>query len=1122
MRKNREILFIIKLRNDARKALRGFGQDLGKVGAGGKKAGDGLKKTRDQADKLGKGLKQPVLSLERLRNVLLSIGIGIGFGAIVRTISSFSEEMKTVQAVTGATGAEFKRLNARAKELGATTRFTATDAAQGLKFLARAGLSTGEAMEAVGDTLLLAQAGALGLADAARITSNVLRAFELDVSQTARIADTLVTTSIRANTSVQELGEAFKFVGSVAVGFNVDLETVSAALGTLADSGLKATLGGTGLRRILSTLAKSTKKLSPELELLGLTTEDVDVKVLGLVQVLKNLRKAGLDTGDALVVFGERGGPALNILTRQIPRLEKLFAEIKAGGGDSQRVADIMDESVKGALLAVASAFESIVLSLEDVGGFKVIIGLANALTGVLRLLSSAISGLGGLFPDFDDDLSFTSKLVEVFMLLIVGLIALLGAKLLGPMVRAGIGFLGLGAKATAASVGVSKLRLGLGLLKNAFKIGAFIGLAVEFGNLTAKVTQLDKELRGTASTLTILRAGFVNLFSPEAAKAILAGPVAAVKELQAFGPEFVNAIAGATDQVQDAIKKILDGTVIGDRDLLARFQAIGVKIPQAVIDGLRNAKAGTKISEVFAALGIDAGEFFAKGVAQKINDAIKAAEAEEIANRTPFRKLVGEDFGNLTKFREVVGGLVGAIDPLLAKERERAEQLKIINILQKATNAELKVSGLTRQELTRLIAKFNAEGEKEVGTVAKRLKSADAELRVLQEVLKAGGELSVRRKAELEALKVIAAAKKNNEPLDQSEIELLKSKFRNIARLTKQINAETAARKKRAAFQESFANDIAAINLETRLIGVGNRERERTLEILKLRQKAQKDGITNVEELVAKLKQARAVQDAAQAAFDANAFEGFRAGLREFGMEAANVNEQIKSFTKKTLGDMTQAFSDFVATGKLDFNSLAASILVDLQKIATNAIFSRMFGDAVSNFGSGSSGTVDPISGISSGGGGGGLLGSLFGAASGGNLLAALFNKGGTVGRDGTPALVRASQFKNAKKLAGGGPVSGTGKDRVPILASEGEVVLNEGQADVLRRAVSGRSVGRVTTGSGAASMMSGRSGGSPVQANITVVVQGVTDEPSFARNLGKVSSDTAREMNRALARND
>lgn len=345
------------------------------------------------------GAKKVERSLTRVNNKanLLRRNLGLTFGALaggaiifgaIRSMARFEESIAIVRAVTKATDKQFKELSATAQRLGITTRFSATQAADAMVLLARAGFDVNETMEAVADTLLLAQAGNLGLAQAADITASTLRAFRLEVAEVAMVTDVLTATANASNTNVLQLGEGLKFVAPIAKGLGISLKSTAAAMGILSDAGLKSTLAGTGLRRVLAELESPGTNLTKILTAAGLSIDKVRPSVVGLEQALATLRGASITTGDALDVFGQRGGPAFQVLVSNLPGLRKLNEELENSGGEALRVAGIMDKTLNGALFRTRSAIEGVVLAFGEVGTSGALTSSLDALASAFRLVA--------------------------------------------------------------------------------------------------------------------------------------------------------------------------------------------------------------------------------------------------------------------------------------------------------------------------------------------------------------------------------------------------------------------------------------------------------------------------------------------------------------------------------------------------------------------------------------------------------------------------------------------------------------------------------------------------------------------------------------------------------------
>lgn len=338
-----------------------------------------------------RGLNRTENAADRLRRAIARafavIGVGAAFTRSIRILADFEQALSTVRGITGATERQFAALREEAQRLGATTRFSATDAANGLLFLSRAGFEVEESLEAIGGTLTLAQAGALGLGQAADIASNVLQGFRLETDQTGRVVDVLALAANSANTSVAQLGQALAFVAPVAAGLGVEIEETSAAIGVLSNAGLQASVAGTGLRRVLAELESPSERTRELLGQLGVTADEVRVSQVGLTAAIERLAEAGVDTGRALEIFGQRGGPAFEVISASLPDLVELTDSLGGAAGTAENLAAIMDDNLNGALLAVRSALEAVVLALGEAGA-------TSALTSLFRTIAAGLREL--------------------------------------------------------------------------------------------------------------------------------------------------------------------------------------------------------------------------------------------------------------------------------------------------------------------------------------------------------------------------------------------------------------------------------------------------------------------------------------------------------------------------------------------------------------------------------------------------------------------------------------------------------------------------------------------------------------------------------------------------------
>jgi TP901 family phage tail tape measure protein len=330
------------------------------------------KKVGEAAETLGKNL-----------SVFVTAPL-VAFGATsIKTAGDFEAAMNRVAGITRATGVEFQQLENLAKELGATTQFSASQAADAMGFLAMAGFDTNQIMEALPGTLELAAAGSLDLARAADIASNVLTGYGLQAEEVGRVNDVLALASISANTNVEQLGNAFKFVAPVASAMGVSIEESAAAIGIMSDAGIQGEMAGTALRNILAELAK-------ESDTLGVSVYDTNGVMLPLADILAQLESRGFTTAESMGEFGMRAGPALQaLLSRGSGALRDLTTNLEGAGGTAARLAATNMEGFNGAVLNLRSAVEGLQIAIAQSGLLDFFQSLVERLTGVIRQLST-------------------------------------------------------------------------------------------------------------------------------------------------------------------------------------------------------------------------------------------------------------------------------------------------------------------------------------------------------------------------------------------------------------------------------------------------------------------------------------------------------------------------------------------------------------------------------------------------------------------------------------------------------------------------------------------------------------------------------------------------------------
>ena len=251
--------------------------------------------------------------------------------------------------------------------MGATTSFSAAQAAEGLGFLAQAGFDATEAGRALPGVLQLAAAGGIQLAEAADIATNVLAGYGLEVDQLARVNDVLAKASSSANTDVLQLGQAFKFAGPVASSAGVSFETSGAAMALMGNAGIQAEMAGTALRGAITKLVNPSQEASKTLAALGISATDSTGRLRPLDQIIEQLAPHADNTGAIMQIFGQRAGPAMSALISQgADALREMTRALEQSGGTAQEIADKKLAGLTGAWTKLKSATEGVLIEIGD------------------------------------------------------------------------------------------------------------------------------------------------------------------------------------------------------------------------------------------------------------------------------------------------------------------------------------------------------------------------------------------------------------------------------------------------------------------------------------------------------------------------------------------------------------------------------------------------------------------------------------------------------------------------------------------------------------------------------------------------------------------------------------
>lgn len=344
--------------------------------------------------------------------------VGIGTAAFAIG-NKFESAMSKVQAISGATGDELEALTDQAMDLGASTAFSASEAAAGMENLASAGFTVEEIMQAMPGLLDLAASSGAELGTAAEIAASAVRGFGLEASETAHVADVFAEAAARTNAQTEDMGEAMKYIAPVANAMGISIEETAAAIGILSDAGIKGSQAGTSLRGALSRLAKPTKDAAAAMEKYGMSFYDAQGNMLSLAGIVGQLEQgmAGLtqeQRNQALItIFGQEAlSGILTLMERGSGNLEDLATEFENVSGSAQEMAEIMMDNTTGAIEELGGALETAAINIQQI--------LAPMITNVVQWITDLIN----VFNQMDDG---TQKMIVT----VVSLVAAFGPFLL-------------------------------------------------------------------------------------------------------------------------------------------------------------------------------------------------------------------------------------------------------------------------------------------------------------------------------------------------------------------------------------------------------------------------------------------------------------------------------------------------------------------------------------------------------------------------------------------------------------------------------------------------------------------------------------------------------------------
>lgn len=356
----------------------------------------------------------------------MALGVGaaiVGMGTkALHTAGNFEEAMNAISAVSGATGKDFDDLREKAKQLGSETAYSATEAASGMEFLAKAGLDTTQILNTIPNALALASAGSIDLAQSADILSNIMSGMGIAAEDSGRAADVLAKAAASANVDVSMMGESMKYVAPIAKQMGMTLEETSAIIGVLGNAGIQASQAGTSLRGMFTRFTTNNAAVGAFKEL-GVTLTDGNGKMRSMIDVMKDLSVAtdGLDPASKLDYFKDMAGvEAMSALAVAVDAaadgsLQKLKGTLDEAKGSAEEMAAIRMEGLKGSFKGLASAWEGFQIQLADGGALTLAATAVNAVADSLRALTKSLPQIIANFQAFVESVGVVDKLQFVW-----------------------------------------------------------------------------------------------------------------------------------------------------------------------------------------------------------------------------------------------------------------------------------------------------------------------------------------------------------------------------------------------------------------------------------------------------------------------------------------------------------------------------------------------------------------------------------------------------------------------------------------------------------------------------------------------------------------------------------
>lgn len=423
---------------------------------------------------------------KKMMGVTTVIG-GVGVAA-VKTAADFDSAMSQVAAVSGATGKDFDALRNKAREMGAKTKFSATEAAEAMNYMAMAGWKTEDMLDGIEGVMNLAAASGEDLATTSDIVTDALTAFGLSAKDSGHFADILAAASSNANTNVSMMGETFKYCAPIAGALGFSAEDTAEAIGLMANAGIKSSQAGTALRTIMNNLAGDVKISGKAIGDVTIATTNADGSMRDLSDILADCRSAfgnlteseKAQAAESLVGKNAMSG-FLALMNAGQGDIDKLSSAIDNCDGSAEKMAMTMQDNLAGQLTILKSQLQELAISFGDI--------LMPAIRSIVSKLQGFVDKLNGM----DEGTKRTIVTIALLVASIGPLLVIIGTAI---------------SKIGVAMQGFVKLANGISKLKIAIQGGTGV-----LGKLGAALGGISAPVLAVVAVIAVLVAAFVHLW---------------------------------------------------------------------------------------------------------------------------------------------------------------------------------------------------------------------------------------------------------------------------------------------------------------------------------------------------------------------------------------------------------------------------------------------------------------------------------------------------------------------------------------------------------------------------------------------------------------------------------